>query len=182
MTAPRPRYGRTTSPSRPVGLVDGGMMAGRAHALAGAARLHGYRAALEEARIPYDPTLVRSTDFDYGESLTASLQILRSAAPPTAVFAASDAQALGVLEAARQEGLCVPDDLAVMSFDDTLVAAMACPPLSAVRQPFEELGNEATRVLMRLAEGKPPASSRIELATELVLRTSTSARRPVTTP
>ncbi|MGW0711441.1 LacI family DNA-binding transcriptional regulator [Streptomyces sp. NPDC002643] len=160
-----------------------GMVAGRSHSLAGSARLHGYRAALEEAGIPYDPALVRSTDFDYGESLAASLQILRSADPPTAVFAASDAQALGVLEAARQAGFAVPDDLAVMSFDDTHVAAMACPPLSAVRQPFEELGSEATRVLMRLAEGTPPASSRIELATELVLRTSTSVRwRVVATP
>jgi LacI family transcriptional regulator/LacI family xylobiose transport system transcriptional regulator len=158
------------------------MVAGRSHSLTGSARLHGYRAALEEAGIPYDPTLVRSTDFDYGESLAASLQILRSADPPTAVFAASDAQALGVLEAARQEGFAVPDDLAVMSFDDTMVAAMACPPLSAVRQPFAELGHEATRVLMRLAEGRPPASSRIELATKLVLRTSTSARRRVATP
>ncbi|MFI5792945.1 LacI family DNA-binding transcriptional regulator [Streptomyces sp. NPDC051677] len=158
------------------------MIAGRSHSLTGAARLHGYRAALEEAGIPYDPTLVRSTDFDYGESLAASLQILRSADPPTAVFAASDAQALGVLEAARQAGFAVPDDLAVMSFDDTMVAAMACPPLSAIRQPFAELGHEATRVLMRLAEGKPPTSSRIELATKLVPRTSTSARRRVAAP
>ncbi|MDX6345800.1 MAG: LacI family transcriptional regulator, xylobiose transport system transcriptional regulator [Streptomyces sp.] len=123
--------------------------------------------------------IVRSTDFDFDEALAASLRILRSDQPPTAVFAASDAQALGVLEAARQQGLGVPDDLAVMSFDDTLVAAMACPPLSAVRQPFEELGHEATRVLMQVAEGKPPASPRIELATKLVLRTSTSGRRHV---
>lgn len=159
-----------------------GMIAGRSHSLAGAARLHGYRAALEEAGIGYDPAIVRSTDFDFAEALVASLQLLRSAEPPTAVFAASDAQALGVLEAARQHGLGVPDDLAVMSFDDTLVAAMACPPLSAVRQPFEELGHEATRVLMQLAEGRPPASPRIELATELVLRTSTSVRRRVNTP
>ncbi|MDX2934473.1 LacI family DNA-binding transcriptional regulator [Streptomyces ipomoeae] len=153
------------------------MVAGRSHSLAGAARVHGYRAALEEAGIAYDPAIVRSTDFDYAEALTAGLQILRADAPPTAVFAASDAQALGVLEAARRQGLAVPDDLAVMSFDDTLVAAMACPPLSAVRQPFEELGREATRVLLELAQGRPPASPRIELATELVLRTSTSARR-----
>ena len=117
-----------------------GMVAGRSHSLAGSARLHGYRAALEEAGIGYDPALVRSTDFDYDEALAATLHLLRAGRPPTALFAASDAQALGVLEAARQHGLRVPDDLAVMSFDDTLVAAMASPPLSAVRQPFEELG------------------------------------------
>ena len=152
-----------------------GMVAGRSHSLAGAARLHGYRAALEEAGIAYDPAIVRSTDFDFDEALVASLQVMASTEPPTAFFAASDAQALGVLEAARQYGLSVPRDLAVMSFDDTLVAAMACPPLSAVRQPFEELGHEATRVLLQLAEGRPPASLRVELATELVLRTSTAA-------
>ena len=156
-----------------------GMVAGRSHSLAGAARVHGYRAALEEAGIAYDPAIVRSTDFDYTEALATGAQILRADDPPTAVFAASDAQALGVLEAARQQGRAVPDDLAVMSFDDTLVAAMACPPLSAVRQPFEELGREATRVLLELAQGRPPVSPRIELATELVLRTSTSVRRRV---
>jgi DNA-binding LacI/PurR family transcriptional regulator len=151
-----------------------GMVAGRSHSLAGAARLHGYRAALEEAGIGYDPALVRSTDFDYDEALAATLHILGTEQPPTAMFAASDAQALGVLEAARQRGLRVPGELAVMSFDDTLVAAMASPPLSAVRQPFEELGREATRVLLQVADGRPPASPRMELATSLVLRTSTA--------
>lgn len=151
------------------------MVAGRSHSLAGAARLHGYRAALEEAGIAYDPALVRSTDFDYDEALAAARQLLRADRPPTAVFAASDAQALGVLEGARQAGVRVPDDLAVMSFDDTLVAAMASPPLSAVRQPFEHLGREATRVLLQTAEGRPAASPRMELATSLVLRASTAA-------
>ncbi|MET9773956.1 LacI family DNA-binding transcriptional regulator [Streptomyces sp. NPDC006367] len=152
-----------------------GMVAGRSHSLAGAARVHGYRAALEEAGIGYDAALVRSTDFDYEEALAAARHLLGAGRRPTAVFAASDAQALGVLEAARQLGLRVPDDVAVMSFDDTLVAAMASPPLSAVRQPFEELGREATRVLLDVADGRPPASPRVELATRLVLRASTAA-------
>ena len=158
-----------------------GMIAGRSHSPAGSARLHGYRAALEEAGIAYDPQIVRSTDFDYDEGLSATPHVLRAPDRPTALFAASDAQAMGVLEAARQCGLSVPGDLAVMSFDDSLVAAMACPPLSAVRQPFEELGHEATRVLVQLAEGRPPASLRIELATRLVLRTS-ATRRSTRTP
>lgn len=150
-----------------------GMVAGRSHSLAGAARLHGYRAALEEAGIAYDPAIVRSTDYDFNESLVGSRQIFRAEDPPTAMFAASDVQALGVLEAARQRGLGVPKDLSVISFDDTLVAAMACPPLTAVRQPFQELGHEATRVLLHVAEGRPLTSLRIELATELIVRTST---------
>jgi LacI family transcriptional regulator/LacI family xylobiose transport system transcriptional regulator len=151
-----------------------GMLAGRSHSLAGSARLHGYRAALAEAGIPYDATLVRSTDFDYGEALRAARSVLERDERPTALFAASDVQALGAMEAARQLGIAVPRRLSVMSFDDTLVAAMASPPLSAVRQPFRELGQEATRVLLNLAEGRPPATTRRELATELVVRMSTA--------
>jgi DNA-binding LacI/PurR family transcriptional regulator len=150
-----------------------GMVAGRSHSLAGAARLHGYRAALEEAGIEFDPAIVRSTDFDYEGALKATLRILGDERRPTAIFAASDAQALGVLEAARQRGIHVPRELSVMSFDDTLVAVMASPPLSAVRQPFQQLGHEAIRTLMQLASGKTPAILRIELATELVTRDST---------
>ncbi|WP_405957976.1 LacI family DNA-binding transcriptional regulator [Streptomyces phaeochromogenes] len=151
-----------------------GMLAGRSSSLAGSARLHGYRAALAEARIPYDPALVRSTDFDYGEALRAARQVLDRPERPTALFAASDVQALGAMEAARQLGIDVPRELSVMSFDDTLVAAMASPPLSAVRQPFRELGQEATRVLLHLDDGKPPATTRKELATELIVRMSTA--------
>lgn len=154
-----------------------GMVAGRSHSLAGAARLHGYRAALEEAGIQLDAAIVRSTDFDYAEGLKATLRVLDADPRPTAIFAASDAQALGVLEAARRRGLRVPDELSVMSFDDTMVAAMASPPLSAVRQPFAELGHEAMRTLMQLADGKPLATTRIELSTELIHRDSAAPAR-----
>lgn len=179
-------HGATTAVQHLIGLGHRriAMLAGRSHSLAGSARLHGYRAALAEAGIPYDPAIVRSTDFDYGEALAAARSILGSQEQPdrhdrpTAVFAASDTQALGALEAARQLGITVPRGLSVMAFDDTLVAAMASPPLSAVRQPFQELGHEATRVLLRLAEGKPPTTMRMELATELVLRMSTAPPPP----
>ena len=169
-------HGATTAVQHLIGLGHRriGMLAGRSSSLAGSARLHGYRAALAEAGIPYDPALVRSTDFDYGEALRAARNVLERAERPTALFAASDVQALGALEAARQLGISVPGELSVMAFDDTLVAAMASPPLSAVRQPFRELGQEATRVLLHLADGRPPATTRRELATELVVRMSTA--------
>jgi DNA-binding LacI/PurR family transcriptional regulator len=106
--------------------------------------------------------------------LRAALRILDTDPRPTAIFAASDAQALGVLEAARQRDVRVPAELSVMSFDGTLAAAMASPPLSVVRQPFPQLGHEAMRTLIQLAQGKPPSTPRIELSTELVLRDSTA--------
>ncbi|MEU4425561.1 substrate-binding domain-containing protein [Actinoplanes sp. NPDC024001] len=152
-----------------------GMLAGRPHSVAGAARLHGYRAALDEAGIAVDPELIRSSDFDFEEAVTATTALLALPQPPTAIFAASDEQALGALEAARRAGCRVPGDLSVISFDDTAVASMTSPPLSAVRQPFEEMGRVAVRTLIQLAEGKAPPTSRVELATRLVVRESTAA-------
>jgi DNA-binding LacI/PurR family transcriptional regulator len=151
-----------------------GIVAGRPHSPAGGARLHGYRAALHNAGIDYDPDLVRATDFDYVESVAATTELLTLPDRPTAIFATSDAQALGALEAARRLKISVPDDLSVVSFDDTSAAATASPPLTAVRQPFAELGQIATGLLVDMAEGRPPIIDRVELATALTLRSSTA--------
>ena len=152
-----------------------GMLAGRPHSVAGSARLHGYRAALEEAGVAIDPALIKSSDFDFDQAVVAATELLTMPGPPTAIFATSDAQALGALEAARRAGRQVPADLSVVSFDDTAVASMASPPLTAVRQPFEDMGRVAVRTLVQLADGKAPATPRMELATRLVVRESTAA-------
>jgi DNA-binding LacI/PurR family transcriptional regulator len=159
-----------------------GIVAGRPHSPAGGARLHGYRAALHDAGLEYDNALARSTDFDFGESVTATRELLALADRPTAIFATSDAQALGVIEAARALKISVPEDLSIVSFDDTSAAAMASPPLTAVRQPFEELGQVATRLLVDTAAGKPPVTDRFELATTLTVRLSTAPAPPATAP
>jgi DNA-binding LacI/PurR family transcriptional regulator len=152
-----------------------GIIAGRPHSPSGGARLHGYRSALHEAGVELDPALVRHTDFDFGESVMATTRLLDLADPPTAIFATSDAQALGVLEAARRARVLVPDDLSVVSFDDTAAAGMACPPLTAVRQPFAELGQAATNMLMSMAGGQwTNLIDRYELSTSLVVRGSTA--------
>jgi DNA-binding LacI/PurR family transcriptional regulator len=151
-----------------------GIISGRPHTPAGGARLHGYRAALHEAGLQYDNALARSTDFDFAESVAATLELLALTDPPTAIFATSDAQALGVLEAARARKVAVPDELSVVSFDDTTAAAMASPPLTAVRQPFEELGQVATHLLVSMSEGTPPVVDRYELSTVLTVRSSTA--------
>lgn len=150
-----------------------GMLAGRPHSLAGAARLHGYRAALQEAGIPADPDLIKPSDFDFAEAVTAAGELLALPDPPTAIFAASDAQALGALDAARRAGRRVPEDLSLVSFDDTAAASTASPPLTVVRQPFEEMGRAAVRTLFDLAEGKAAATPRMELTTQLIVREST---------
>jgi DNA-binding LacI/PurR family transcriptional regulator len=126
------------------------------------------------AGLDHDNNLVRSTDFDFNESVAATSELLTADDPPTAIFATSDAQALGVLEAARSLKISVPEQLSVVSFDDTSAAAMASPPLTAVRQPFDELGQVATRLLLGMAEGTPPVVDRFELSTVLTVRSSTA--------
>jgi LacI family transcriptional regulator len=138
------------------------------------ARLHGYRAALENAGIPADPDLVSDGRFHYDDGLAAGARFLELSRPPTAIFAGSDAKALGVLEAARRRGLRVPDDLSVVGFDDTVLAELATPSLTTVRQPLQDMGRVALRRLLRLIAGEPLDSHHVELATDLVVRGSTA--------
>ena len=100
--------------------------------------------------------------------------MLDLAQPPTAIFAANDEMALGVLEAARTRGLRVPEDLSVVGFDDTEVARVAAPPLTTVAQPLRRMGSVAFRTALRLGAGEHIDSHHVELATELVVRASTA--------
>lgn len=138
------------------------------------ARLHGYRAALENAGIPADPELVQNEHFRYDVGLRAGARLLDLPERPTAVVGGSDTIALGVLEAARLRGLRVPEDLSVTGFDDTELARMASPPLTVVRQPLREMGRVAVKTVLQMAAGEALDSHHVELATELVVRSTTA--------
>ena len=153
-----------------------GTITGSPAVLCSQARLDGYRAALERAGIPLDAALVRPGDFHYESALAAASQLLRLPDPPTAIFAASDVQAMGVYEAARQHGLRLPEDLSVVGFDDVPMAQWVPPPLTTLRQPLAEMATLATRTLL---EGDSMGfQNRVELATTLVVRSSTQPPRP----
>ncbi|HEY3502016.1 MAG TPA: LacI family DNA-binding transcriptional regulator [Actinocatenispora sp.] len=147
---------------------------GPAIAACNQARMHGYRAAMEaeDARIP--PTYVRSGEFNYQSGQHVAAALLDLAEPPTAVFAGNDEIALGIIETARSRGLRIPEDLSIVGFDDTLLARMAAPPLTTVRQPLREMGAVALRTALRLANGEKVESHHVELATDLVVRDSTA--------
>lgn len=151
---------------------------GREDALCSRARLHGYQAALDTAGLPADPALVRHGNFQHEPAYRHALDLLDLQDPPTAVFAGSDLQAFGVIEAARVRGLRVPEDLSVVGFDDLPVARWGAPPLTTVRQPLADMGRMAVRVALRLAAGQPLETHRLELATQLVVRESTAPPRP----
>ena len=137
------------------------------------ARQHGYMAALHQADVAFDPSLVQHSSFTFEHGLDAAMQFLSRRQRPTAIFAGSDLAALGVLEAARRLRISVPDQLSIVGFDNTGVAASSAPPLTTVHQPILQIGEAAVRTLFRLASGDA-APKRIELATHLVVRESTA--------
>ena len=153
------------------------VIGGPKHLLCSRARIDGYRAALDGAALPYDPELVRYGDFHHLGGYDRARELLALPDPPTAVFAGSDEQAFGVVEAARVAGLAVPADLSVVGFDDLPMSRWASPPLTTVRQPLAEMGRVASQMLQLLMEGRPLDSSRVELATSLVIRSSTAGPR-----
>jgi LacI family transcriptional regulator len=152
-----------------------GAITGPADYLCSRARIDGYRSALDKAGIEFDPALVRHGDFEHEGGFARGGDLLGMSEPPTAIFAGSDQQALGVYEAARQHGLRVPQDLSVVGFDDLPVARWVSPPLTTVRQPLAEMGRAAAQILGDLVDGVPPRSKRMELSTELIVRESTAA-------
>jgi LacI family transcriptional regulator len=141
------------------------------------ARMHGFRAALEEAGVKVPQDYVRNSPTRYEHGVTEGGVLLGLRQPPTAVFAATDGTAAGVIEAARLRGLRVPQDLSVVGFDDTPIARLLSPPLTTIRQPLREMGQLALQTALRLAAGEKPDSHHVELATELIIRHSTAAPR-----
>ncbi|GAB4004263.1 hypothetical protein GCM10029992_48660 [Glycomyces albus] len=90
------------------------------------------------------------------------------------MFACNDGEALGVYQAAAEAGLSIPGDLSVVGFDDLPMAEWNIPPLTTIRQPLKEMATTAAEMVVALAQGRPLLRSRIELATELVVRESTA--------
>jgi DNA-binding LacI/PurR family transcriptional regulator len=151
-----------------------GMIGGPRSMLCAQARLDGFRAAMAGAGAPVDPKLVRGGAFSFAEGLRHGRALLRNADPPTAVFAADDLLALGLYEAAREAGVRIPDELSVVGFDDIEPAVWCGPPLTTIRQPLAEMGAAAADLVLTLAAGRPLEQTRLELATELVVRQSTA--------
>lgn len=151
-----------------------GIVGGPRESMSAKARIDGFRSAAEEARVPIDPAFVTHARFTHDAALAVALDWLRRPDRPTAILASNDAQAMGVLEAARRLGIRVPEDLSVVGYDDTYVAAWAHPPLTSVYQPLQDIGRVSLRTIQRLSAGEQLDSHHIELATRLVVRESTA--------
>jgi DNA-binding LacI/PurR family transcriptional regulator len=146
-------------------------IAGPADTVPGADRLTGYEKALAEAGMRTDKSLIEAGDFTRESGVRAMSALLARQPDLDAVFAASDLLALGALDVLRRTGRRVPEDVAVVGFDDSELARSAEPPLTTVRQPMEEIGREMVRLMLaQLDHGAPPGG--VVLATELVVRRS----------
>jgi len=154
-----------------------GFIAGPRRLLCSRARLDGYRAGLEAAGLEVDDQLVQPGDFYHESGFACANALLDLPEPPTAIFAASDQMAFGVYESVRRRGLRVPDDVSVVGFDDLPEVRWSSPPLTTVRQPLAEMGVLAARTLLRIAAGETLESPRLELATTLIVRSSTAPTR-----
>ncbi|MGW9112974.1 LacI family DNA-binding transcriptional regulator [Microbacterium sp. NPDC055683] len=141
-------------------------------------REEGYRRALAEAGIAFDPELVRAGGYSTAETTEAAAALLDLADRPTAVFAANDLSALRTMEVAQERGLRIPDDLSIVGFDDIPAAASSEPTLTTIRQPLREMGAEAVRLLLARLDGDADAApEHVQLPTRLIVRGSTAPRR-----
>jgi LacI family transcriptional regulator len=139
-------------------------------------RRQGYEAALEAAEIPVDPTLVTEATVDPEGGHDGMRRLLALEEPPTAVFTVNNLVALGAIEAVRSAGLEVPDDVALVCFDDIEYASRLYPFLTAMVQPAETFGTLGTRLLLDRIEGRGPERAHVVvLPGEFIVRKSCGA-------
>jgi LacI family transcriptional regulator len=149
-------------------------------------RLKGYRMALATADLPFAAELVREGDWSSGSGFEQTFSLMRESSPPTAIFCANDLMALGAIEALKQLGLRVPEDVSILGYDDQEIARHTHPPLSTVVLPNYELGRWAVETLLQeehnRAAGAPVRRRTVKLDGPLVERASvrviTVAKRP----
>lgn len=156
------------------GRVNVATVAGPQDMAPGADRLAGYRDALEASGRTVDERRIAETDFSFDGGRLAMLRLLDADPSIDGVFVASDLMALGAMDALRGAGLRIPEDVAVIGFDDSPLAESAVPPLSSVRQPIEEMGREMTRLLLRSLRHADDAPRRVILDTRLITRVSST--------
>lgn len=158
-------------------LIDGGRqtigtISGPTDMTVGVDRLTGYHQALEAAGRTPDPALEAAGDFTQEGGAAAMSRLLEARPDLDAVFAASDLMAAGAIGTLKAAGLRIPEDVAIVGFDDSSIAPTSEPPLTSVRQPIEEMGREMVRLLLEQAARPGTVPRKVILATKLVRRRS----------
>lgn len=152
-----------------------GTICGPAHSSVSADRLNGYRAALTEHGQIVDESLIAEGDFTEAGGYIAMQKLL--VGRPDAIFAASDMMAVGAMRSIREAGLNVPDDIAIVGFDDLPMPAHTGIGLTTIRQPVVTFGEKAVEILIDLIENGIQPPRHVIMNTELVIRESCGASR-----
>ena len=151
-----------------------GVLAGPADSVPARQRVQGYHSALGQAGVVWERELIEHGTFSYEEGQRGAERLLQLSNPPTAIFAVADTLGVGALRAARQLGVDVPEQLSVVSFDDTMIASWTHPQLTAVRQPLFSMGQVAIERLLALSSDPGLFAHPFKLETQLIERESTA--------
>lgn len=138
-------------------------------------RYQGYLKALQESEHPVFPELVEEGDFTDEGGYSAMRRLLKY--KPDAVFVASDMMAYGAMRAIREANLRIPDDVALVGFDDIPSSSKTLPPLTTVRQPVAQMGSRAVDILIDLIECKSLSTQKVIMDTELIVRETCGATK-----
>jgi LacI family transcriptional regulator len=147
-----------------------GFISGRSELESSNRRFMGFRDALEQAGLPVAEELIASGDYTTETGVKCARELLSLEKPPTAIFASNDQSAMGVFQAAQEQGLRIPDDLSVVGFDNIMESKYM--GLTTVDQFISEMGFVATQMLIKLINGEPLDSQTYKMQTQLVIRTS----------
>ncbi|WP_416306037.1 LacI family DNA-binding transcriptional regulator [Neptunicella sp. SCSIO 80796] len=156
---------------RRIGAITGNMDAPSSND-----RLTGYKLALEQAGIAFDPDLITNGNYLIGSGKIAATKLLELPEPPTAIFCFSDNIAYGAMSALHDHNIKVPEQMSLVGFDDTEYSAYMNPPLTTIHQPLVEIGQNCMDLLLAQLEHKPIARRYIELPVQLLVRGSTGPR------
>jgi LacI family transcriptional regulator len=140
-------------------------------------RLVGYELALTRAGLPYNEKLIRFGNFGPDSGYAQMKNLLKDPQLPSAVFIASDVVAFGAIAAILEHGLRIPEDIAVVGFDDVPMSSFITPPLTTVRLPATSLALKAGEILLNLINGKQNSPCQVLLNTELIVRESCGAKK-----
>ncbi len=137
-------------------------------------RMRGCKQAMLDEGLTQECGLEAVGGFTVESGKAAMHELLGSEEPPTAVFACNDILAIGAIQAARERGMRVPEDLSVVGFDNTILASIIDPPLTTVAQPIQEIGKQAVDLLLQEIRGEQVPRQRVVLMPDLVVRGSTA--------
>ncbi|MBZ0297124.1 MAG: LacI family transcriptional regulator [Anaerolineae bacterium] len=137
-----------------------------------AERLKGYTAALDDYEIPLRHELIAEGNFQQTSGYRATQKLLDLNERPTAIFAANDLSAYGAIEALRERGMRVPEDMSVIGFDDIPQSSLIYPKLTTIRQPLDQMGRVAVKMLLEHIEQRVQGMRQVTLATRLIVRDS----------